>query len=373
MIGPLGAPAAAVIGGHEQRDLVARARVPLHGGPQLGEKAVHLLRTAQVHVVAPAVRILVGFAVAHEEYLGQPPRDGHERGLMHGRVERHVGPELRVGPVERLQQRGDRVATWRRAAIPPVVHRHAAALGVDDAPKGVPGGVRHHAPVERRVAVEPLEDGGIGVGRIPVAVDTRIDEPGERLTVSRIRKAEAVPNPGHASRGAVTEELPLPGDRAPEERQQRLAPGLRRVTPEVALERRGVVHVLARAQQGAVGTAEQLLPAQAIGDDQYHVLGPGRGRQGLGGLGAGVRDATDGKHREQSAGRREQGAEAPHHRRGLRMVAAFSTRRRSSLMGSALSSTCRRSTTSLLSHTPPFFFTMSMAALCMPRLSPPAA
>src|SRR4051812_24324655 len=51
----------------------------------------------------------------------------------------------------------------------------------------------------------------------------------------------------------------------------------------------------------------------------------------------------------------------------------FSTTRRSSLRGSSLSSTCRRRTTSLFNHTPPFFFTMSIAADCMPRLSPPAA
>src|SRR5439155_12673638 len=42
----------------------------------------------------------------------------------------------------------------------------------------------------------------------------------------------------------------------------------------------------------------------------------------------------------------------------------ISTSRLSSLIGSGLSSTCRRSTTSLWSHTPQFFFTITMAADC---------
>jgi uncharacterized protein (DUF433 family) len=60
-------------------------------------------------------------------------------------------------------------------------------------------------------------------------------------------------------------------------------------------------------------------------------------------------------------------------RRGRRCSAARSTRRRSSAIGSMWSSTCRRRTTSLFSQTPPFSRTMSMAADCMPRRSPPAA
>jgi hypothetical protein len=59
--------------------------------------------------------------------------------------------------------------------------------------------------------------------------------------------------------------------------------------------------------------------------------------------------------------------------RGRRCCAAFSTSRRNSAMGSGWSSTCSRSTASLLSHTPPPFFTTTIAADCMPRVSPPAA
>ena len=56
-----------------------------------------------------------------------------------------------------------------------------------------------------------------------------------------------------------------------------------------------------------------------------------------------------------------------------RCAAATSTSRRNSFNGAGSSSTCSLSTTSWFSHTPPFFFTMIMAADCIPRVSPPAA
>src|SRR5439155_26226082 len=56
-----------------------------------------------------------------------------------------------------------------------------------------------------------------------------------------------------------------------------------------------------------------------------------------------------------------------------RRVFHFSTSRFSSAIGVSLSSTCSRSTVSLCSHTPQFFFTITSAADCWPRVSPPPA
>src|SRR5262249_11181097 len=81
----------------------------------------------------------------------------------------------------------------------------------------------------------------------------------------------------HAARAPsrrVTEHLPLPGDRLPEEREQCSSALFRGLPPEAGFRLGNGLHAAALlVEQNLVRPAEQLLPAQPVIRDEEHILG----------------------------------------------------------------------------------------------------
>jgi hypothetical protein len=171
------------------------------------------------------------------------------------------------------------------------VHADAAPRPREDVGEDAPRPERGDAAAQLGAAAQPLEHRGVGVRAEVVAVDARVHEPRQHLVVAGVRELERVRDDDAAPRVAVAEELPVARDDAPEEGEQ-LAPA--RVgggAPEALAQRDRIAAHGARhaEEQRRVGAAEDLLPAEAVGDDEDDVARARRG--GGGGLcERGVRD-----------------------------------------------------------------------------------
>src|SRR3569833_1984975 len=85
-----------------------------------------------------------------------------------------------------------------------------------------------------------------------------------------------------ATRGAITEYLPLLRHRPPDEGENQLAPLLGRLAPIALLHFsiRNPVAAVPGVQQQRIRSLEHLLPSQSVADYQNHVLClPGKGRR----------------------------------------------------------------------------------------------
>ena len=165
---------------------------------------------------------------------------------------------------------------------PVAVRVDARALGRDDERQHVPAAVRGDAPFEAGTTVQPLEHRQVGIELLVVAVDPRVGGAREHLVVARVREPQPVRDPHAALAGRVAEDLALARDDGPEERQERLAPRLRRRAVEARLERllcRDGDAAVVLGVERALVAAEELLPAEAVeGHDQHVVDGRGRSR-----------------------------------------------------------------------------------------------
>lgn len=99
----------------------------------------------------------------------------------------------------------------------------ATALRVPDGRRHVPRADGEHLPLERRLPVEPLEDGGVRVRLLLVAVDARVREAHRHLAVAGAGEVVRARHPGRAVLRPVALDLSLRGDCVPQERHQRPA------------------------------------------------------------------------------------------------------------------------------------------------------
>src|SRR5262245_33395675 len=114
-------------------------------------------------------------------------RDG-----MHEAVVRVVVPEADRRGIELVEQRvGSRTGRriWR---APTGVDGDAAPLPREDVVEHTPGRERSDLALECGLAVEPLEDGGVRIESVLVAVDARVGSAAEHFVVAGIRKLETV-------------------------------------------------------------------------------------------------------------------------------------------------------------------------------------
>ncbi|MDQ3950393.1 MAG: hypothetical protein M3282_08600 [Gemmatimonadota bacterium] len=136
------------------------------------------------------------------------------------------------------------------------------------------------------MAIQPLEDGDVGVHAEVVPVDAGIGEPGQHLVVAWIREVQPVRDRHAAPFGAVAEELTIARDHAPEKWKQSLSSRDSGRPPEsVAKRHRVAAHGARLAEEDRrVGTAEDFLPTKPVGYDQDDIARSRRRRGGRGGL-----------------------------------------------------------------------------------------
>src|SRR5262249_37657308 len=90
----------------------------------------------------------------------------------------------------------------------------------------------------------------------------------------------AIGDPDPAPLIDIAEELSLTGNHCPEEGEQRLAARLNPPPPELMTECLDVRDsTILTVHQGSVGSAEDFLPAQAVGRHQHDVASRSRGRR----------------------------------------------------------------------------------------------
>src|SRR5690606_23199476 len=114
------------------------------------------------------------------------------------------------------------------------------ARGVEDPGEDVPVHCGGDASLESRPSGEPLEDVGVDVELLVVAVDRRVGDAGEELVVTRVGEVPAVGDADVALEVAVAPELALGGEGSPKERKQRLAAFLGGGPPEILTQSVGV-------------------------------------------------------------------------------------------------------------------------------------
>ena len=229
------------------------------------------VRAVQQLIVAADVPPEVGLAVADEEDARLLGREGVEERHLQERVVDVAVLEGSGGPVQAVEQLLARARRAPIGRIPTRLHRKVAPTHVEDVLERPPGGIYRDVPVKLRQAVQPLEYGEVGIRAEFVRVDARVRVPGEHLVVARIGEGQAVGDAGNAALGLVAENLAAHGDRAPEEREQGLAPLGRVGAPELApqLPLRLPDAAVLVVQELGVRSGEDLLPAQPVAHDEH--------------------------------------------------------------------------------------------------------
>ena len=126
-----------------------------------------------------------------------------------------------------IQQFNLPVAGNRGQRIVARVDHEAAPLPVEDAVENIPCAKGRHLARKGRLRIEPLEDGHVGVGHVVVGVNAGVGNTRQRLVVAGIAEVQPVDHLRLRTQVAIAKDLPLAGNRAPQERHQRLAPLLR--------------------------------------------------------------------------------------------------------------------------------------------------
>ncbi len=278
-LGPVALPfdrsiASAVICRHDHRRLAAVLRARLQLVPEPLEICVGGMGGPEIAIVAAAVGLLVCVAQADVEHPRGIAPEMLQGDLKGKRVIPAVFPGLRrLGhqPIQKDLAFGQCGAFERHPAR---VDEQAAALDVQDERVDVPRPDCADSSAKSRPAIQPLEDRRIGIGPLVIAVDPRVRRAGEHLVVAGIGEVHAVGDLGRARLVGVAVELPAMRHDRPEERHQRLAPGLRRLAPELAADRLDIGDApVGLVQECRVGSSENLLPTQAIGRDQDDIAG----------------------------------------------------------------------------------------------------
>ena len=267
--------AAPVVGGHDQQSVGAVVRLRLQPGPQLAQEAVGQ-RHAVEHVgVAAGMRPFVGIAQADVQQaraLALEVAQGEGRGE---RVEALLAPGARLA-LDRAEPGDAGIVVLERHEAG--VDGDAAGHALGDLREAVPGTERGHLGLRQaQSCAHELQHGGVRVLDGIVAGHGGIArQAGEHLRVAGIGEAQGVVHlyPA-AERGVAGDPAVFVHQRAPEERHQLLAPGLRgrRLVPA---ERRGAVgRRLVRGEADAhrvrVQAAEHLRKAHAVERDQHDV------------------------------------------------------------------------------------------------------
>src|SRR6266481_435300 len=283
MVFPLGeAAAAAVIGGDNESGLIAIRGDGLHGVPKLLDEMIDVVSAVEHEVVTAGVGPVVRFAVADKQDFGLLGADVIEQGhLLEGVVDVFLVEfrGVKVEFVDELLLRGESSAIGQ---VPADLDGEMVAADVEDILERGPGGEDCDLVAAFGLLVEPFEYGRIRVGAEFVGVDFWIRGAGEHFVVAGKRKGLAVGDVSDAAFGLVTDDLASRGDDAPEKGKERLAAIADVVAPEFVLEAFRLAPDAAAfgIEKRGIGAGENLLPAEAVGDDEDNVAGFGLGLRG---------------------------------------------------------------------------------------------
>ena len=269
-----------MVGGDDKRGLAPVFGHRLDRAPQFGKETVKGVGRLEIALVVAFVGPVVGLPIRDVEGAGLEGADGVQSGRTDEAVERHAAPE-RLSAPGRLIEDGGRLQPARAFRhLERAPDRKARTRGVEDPWQHVPVDRGGNAPVETGSGIEPLEDVGVDVQLLVVAVDPEVRLAGEEFAVAGIGEVARVRDADVALPRAVAEDLALFDPGGPEEGQQRRPALIGLGPPEQAAKGVGVPHVsVLLADQRLLRAGEDLLPAQAVGGDQKHVLRPALRRE----------------------------------------------------------------------------------------------
>src|SRR5581483_1291762 len=106
-----------------------------------------------------------------------------------------------------------------------------------------------------------------------VAIDSWVRFSRKHLVITRIRELQSVRNSRFAFLIKISEDLSMVRNDAPEKRHQHLPPLLLVLAPKFAPNLLGIIYMTVfLVEKISISTMKNLLPAQAIGDDEHHIL-----------------------------------------------------------------------------------------------------
>ena len=153
-----------------------------------------------------------------------------------------------------------------------------------------------HLSAELRTAVQPLEDGAVGVVDLVVRVHSRVVPAGEHLIVPGVGEPVRVRHGAARAAVSVADQHSLAGDDVVQERRQK-ARAIRHVD-ELTHGLLGLVRVLLVLRESRLGAAKDLLPANPVERDDDDPPPAVRGRGGRHGHEHGEHDAAELPKRE---------------------------------------------------------------------------
>src|ERR1700674_4855640 len=192
-----------------------------------------MMGALQHQIVAPAVRPIIGFAVADEQHARMGGLHVVEERYLNKSVE-HIallkGRSRLIQTIQkRLRWRRGGICRWQRCAG---LNIEVTAGRIEDFSVSMPTPEDRYLAGQVRALIEPFEYVQIRVGTLFVFADSRIGVTGRHLAVSGIGSAVRIRHLSDAAEPLIAEYLPLLGHHVPQEREQQLAAVQRIIVPE---------------------------------------------------------------------------------------------------------------------------------------------
>ena len=261
-----------MVDGDHQTGLAAVLGHGLHAFPKIAQETVELVGRSQIPLVVPFMGPIVGLTIRNVEGARFDCIDCMKRGIPHKGVQQDPRPQRLARADHFIQGPRHRhpAGSWWHVETAP--NRKTRPGPIQDPWQDIPIDHRRDLAPVTRPGVEPLEDVGVGIEELVVAVDFRISNAGQEFVVAGVGEVAPVGHPDLGTAFSIAQQLPVLGHRAPKEWEEHFTALLGIRAPELRLEFIGLTDVaILFGDEDFISALEHLFLSQAIGGDEDHM------------------------------------------------------------------------------------------------------